>query len=216
MDISTIVALLIITPFWGYYVDSHNGGKRAFIENGEFEVSFVVPNESGWVKQHGDSFGRFTSFIRLIKNDESSNENKEIEAYIIDLDRSFYPISTSIPKVEKIIQEHFDGVLEYRLHDLHIEIYSRNNQCIRIHALLEDARSPGHENTKKWSEQYALLCALPNNQRKAFEIRYYQRYYDNNKDDKFEIRANKLFKSIKIKAGKRSLRAIWRSMLYKY
>jgi len=212
MDIATILVLLIATPFWGYYVDSHNGGKRAFIKNEEFEVSFVVPNESGWVKQYGGG----GSFIRLRKNGESSNEGKEIEAYLINLDGSFYPISNSIKKIEEIIQEHFSDVSEYRLHDLHIEIYSRNNQCIRIYALLEDTRSLEYEKPKKWSEQYALLCALPNNQRKVFEIRYYQRYYENNKDDKFEIRANKLFKSIKIKRGMPSLRAIWRSMLYAY
>lgn len=156
--------------------------------------SFTPPNESGW------SETRSGLNTKLKKAGKSADENEEIEAYLIKLDIPFNPIFSYIEYLKKNIQEAYAKNLEFKLQALDVKEYPKNSQCVRVHLLLEDQRkvSPNNSQPKKWSEQHMLSCGSPKYKRMGFEIRYYQRYYDQNKDDQFKDKVDRLFDSLVI------------------
>jgi len=79
-----------------------------------------------------------------------------------------------------------------------VEEYANSNQCVKIHLLLEDLRSKKAGEQKKWNEQYVLSCSSTISESIGYELRYYQRYYDQNKDDQFAVKADAPFKSVTI------------------
>ncbi|HEY6773356.1 MAG TPA: hypothetical protein VI140_05250, partial [Oxalicibacterium sp.] len=89
---------------------------------------------------------------------------------------------------------------EFKLQTLDIKEYPQNSQCARVYLLLEDLRKVRVDNDqpRKWSEQHMLSCGSPKYKRMGFEIRYYQRYYDQNKDDQLSAKADRLFESLVI------------------
>jgi len=157
------------------------------------EVSVISPKEPGWIRE------RFTdSIVTLKKGNDLSKENQEIEIYITEREPSNQPTPTSTQQIKKNIQNHFDNIKEYKLQDLEVKEYPENNGCVRIYILLEDLENKENNNQKRWSEQHALSCNFPTHQRMGFEIRFYQRYYEQNKDNKFARKADALFKSLKV------------------
>jgi len=213
MEIYTLAVLFafFINPYIGSYIDSHPGGKRVKIfylstegRYREMEASFRVPNEPGWL--HMDtSRGNFDYHSVLLKKNISPNENEEIEFYMIeylrDYERQPDSIDNIIQKKTNDINKYYESVSEYKLHDLDVTEYLEKNKkykCVRTHILLEDMRIKENE-PQRWSEQHALSCSFPVRPRYTFELRYYQRYYDYNKDHLFASKADKLFESVKIK-----------------
>jgi len=180
------------------YSNSHAGGKSAglTLSNGStiLRVKWTTPNEPGWVGYRNNR-----SRTTLIKNGSSPYENQEVEAYIVNRNLSFdHPNDNLHQQMIRNIREYYDGIKEYNLVRLEVNDYSEKKGCIKIYILLEYTQETRNNEQKKWSEQYALSCHFPIHRYMGFELRYYQRYYDNNKDHYFSNKADKLFKSIKI------------------
>jgi len=155
-------------------------------------LSFVSPDEAGWkIMRSGLS-------ASLSKEGSNFKENQEIEAYIIRLDIPFQPVSEYIDKINYNIQNGYKDNQDFRIQALDVDEYPENNQCVKIHLLLEDLSSARNNKPKRWSEQYALSCASLAFKNMGYELRYYQRYYEQNKDDQFENKMDTLFKSVKI------------------
>ncbi|MFJ7565773.1 hypothetical protein ACIQW9_02290 [Herminiimonas sp. NPDC097707] len=155
-------------------------------------LSFGSPDETGWtITKSGLS-------AKLKRDGESADENQEIEAYVIKLDTPFNPISGYIEHLKKNIQEAFVKNQEFSLQTLDVKEYPQNNQCVRVHLLLEYLRNirTYNKQQKRWSEQHIISCGSTKYKRMGFEVRYYQRYYDQNKDDQSSVKADKLFESV--------------------
>lgn len=156
--------------------------------------SFAPPDESGWNETRA---GLSTT---LKKTGKLADENEEIEAYLIKLDTPFNPISSYIEYIKENVQAAYAKNQEFKLQTLDIKEYPQNSQCARVYLLLEDLRKVRVDNDqpRKWSEQHMLSCGSPKYKRMGFEIRYYQRYYDQNKDDQLSAKADRLFESLVI------------------
>jgi len=181
------------------YSNSHAGGKHASLalSNGRtmFHVKWTTPNEPGWVGYRNNK-----SRTTLIRNGNSPYENQEIEAYIVNHNLSFYhPNNYSHQQIIRNIREYYDSIKEYNLVHLEVNDYSENRNCLKIYILLEYMQDTRNNEQKRWSEQHALSCHFPIHRYMGFELRYYQRYYDNNRDHHFSNKAERLFRSLKIK-----------------
>lgn len=200
MKYLTSILLLLFSFSTSAHADttSAQGSKRITIaiadKTSVLGFGFTPPNESGWSETRS---GLSTT---LKKTGKSADENEEIEAYLIKLDIPFNPIFSYIEYLKKNIQEAYAKNLEFKLQALDVKEYPQNSQCVRVHLLLEDQRKVSTNNSqpKKWSEQHMLSCGSPKYKRMGFEIRYYQRYYDQNKDDQFSDKADRLFDSLVI------------------
>jgi|GEM_PF-1113083 len=204
MSNSIIIILYIILSHTTYsqvnsYLDSHAGGRRASVVmphmNKALRVSWIVPNESGWSGYRHNNYGTV-----LIKNKDSLQNNQEIEVYIVENRHLFFYHHDSNllhKEVTSNIKNYYENIKEYSLNFIEVERYAGNKNCLKIHILLEDMQE-GSDKQKRWNEQYALSCRFPFHRHIGFEFRYYQRYYDDNKDYQFSNKAHELFKSIKI------------------
>jgi len=169
------------------------------------EVSVISPEEPGWIRER-----LADNIVTLKKGNNLLKENQEIEIYITERDTSNQPTFISAQQTKNNIQNYFDDIKEYKLQELEAKEYPENNGCVRIHILLEDLESKKNNGQKRWSEQHALSCIFPTHQRMGFEIRFYQRYYEQNKDNQFARKADALFKSLKV-VDRRS-NWIWRAI----
>jgi len=172
----------------GHEAESIQGGERVRIgiidkNSAVLGLSFISPNEAGW------NIIRSGLSITLTKEGDISEENQEIEAYIIRLDTPFQPISQYIEKIRGNLQESYEDDQDIEIQTLNVEEYPENNQCVRTHLLLKDVRTKRNNQQNKWSEQYTLSCASS-----VFE----GMGYENNKDGQFENKVDALFKSVKI------------------
>ena len=64
--------------------------------------------------------------------------------------------------------------------------------------MLEDIQAEPVIKQKRWSEQYALSCGLLKHKGLGFELRYYHRYIDSNKDPQFQEKTVKIIESVVI------------------
>lgn len=157
-------------------------------------LSFMPPDENGWdITKSGLS-------VTLKKSGESADENREIEAYLINLDAPVAPISGYIEKIKKNTQEGYAKNQRFKIRAFEVTEDPRNSQCARVYLLLEDTQPTrtGSTQQKKWSEQHMLSCGSTKYKRMGFEVRYYHRYYEPNKDDQLLNKANKVLESVVI------------------
>ena len=151
-------------------------------------LSFLPPEEDGWqVTNNGLS-------ASVKKDGALAGENREIEAYLITLDTPVTPIADFIERLKKNIQNSFDASNGFKLVLMDIFEDPRDRRCARMHLLLEDMRASNQQ--RKWSEQYALSCGSLKYKRIGFEIRYYNRYYESQKDEHFAAQATKVLDSV--------------------
>ena len=161
---------------------------------GSLGLSFMPPDEEGW------ELKRSKSGVSVIKNGVSKDENKEIEGYIIQLDVPVDPISSYIEQIKKNIQEGYANNPRFKIYAFEVMADPSRPRCVRFHLLLEDikpVRTVNHGYTK-WSEQYVLSCGFLKYKGLGVELRYYDRYYDPNKDSHFAEKADKIFEGVVI------------------
>jgi hypothetical protein len=163
-------------------------------EGGTLGLKFTPPEEDGWnIKRSGTG-------VSMKKNGESDDENKEIEGYIMRPDAPIDPISGYVEQIKKNVQEGYAKNPRFKIKALETMADPSKPRCIRLHLLLEDTkpvRTVSHEYTK-WSEQYVLSCGLLKYKGMGVELRYYDRYYEPNKDNQLAEKANKIFESVVI------------------
>ena len=157
-------------------------------------LSFMPPDENGWdMTKSGMS-------VTLKKSEGSADENREIDAYLINLDAPAIPIASYIERIKKNTLEGYANNEKFKIRALNVTADPNSNQCARVHLLLEDTQPTLALNNKqtKWSEQFVLSCASLKYKRFGFEVRYYHRYYESNKDNKLADHANKVLESVVI------------------
>jgi len=195
MNRTLLLLILFLASCADYRDRPHQDGERvhAIADDAKvvLDISFLSPNEPGWAG------GIFYEWLVMLKKDGAVvEENQEIEAYIINQDMPFHPVASFIQRKKQDIQAYYATVPELKLQALDVREYPENSQCIRIYVLLEDLRSP--KDNKRWSEQHALSCIFPVHQHMGYEIRYYQRYYEQHRDNQFASKADALFKSVRV------------------
>jgi hypothetical protein len=116
------------------------------------------------------------------------------------LDVPVNPISDYIEQIKKNIQEGYAKNPRFKIKVLETMADPSKPQCVRLHLLLEDTkpvRTVSHEYAKL-SEQYVLSCGLLTYKGMGVELRYYDRYYEQNKDNQLAEKANKIFEGVVI------------------
>lgn len=155
-------------------------------------LKFIPPNEDGWTtKNSGLS-------VTLKKITDSEDNSREIEAYLMRVEAPISPISGYIETVRKNILEGYANSKKFKINALEITEDLKDARCARVHLVLEDIQAEPVIKQKRWSEQYALSCGLLKHKGLGFELRYYHRYIDSNKDPQFQEKAVKIIKSVVI------------------
>jgi len=157
-------------------------------------LRLTPPAEDGWNGERNNLGATLTRQGKL------PGENQQIDAYMMTLDTPSASMSEYIDIIKANIQAGYADSKKYRLVSSDVQADPKDTRCARIHVLLEDMQPPptGDSSHKKWSEQYTLSCGLTQVKRLGFEVRYYQRYYDPNKDEHFAEKADKLFQGVAI------------------
>ncbi|MDQ7970441.1 MAG: hypothetical protein REI95_12440 [Oxalicibacterium faecigallinarum] len=191
-----VVFLLSFNTSLHAETDPANESKRVMIgitdqSGSAIGLSLIPPNEPNWdTKKAGLS-------ITLKRAGKATDENQEIEAYMIRLDKPFHPVSTYMEQIRKNTEEGYKKNPDFKLSAFDIKEYPQNPQCVRVYMLLEDVRTTRADlSQKKWSEQHMLSCGLSKHKRIGFEVRYYNRHYDQNKDELFATKADRLFETV--------------------
>ena len=152
-------------------------------------LSFLPPEEDGWqVTNNGLS-------ASVKKDGALAGENREIEAYLITLDTPVTPIADFIERLKKNIQNSFDASNGFKLVLMDIFEDPRDRRCARTHLVLENVRTSNNQQ-RKWSEQYTLSCGSLKYKQIGFEVRYYNRYFESQKDEYFAAQATKVLDSV--------------------
>jgi hypothetical protein len=159
---------------------------------GAMGLTFTPPEEDGWkITKSGVS-------VSLKKNGASADENKEIEAYLMNLDVPINPISGYVEQIKKNTLDGYGNDSRFKILALEVVPDNAKSQCARVHLLLEDKkplRTVSHEHIKL-SEQYVLSCGSLKYKGMGVEVRYYDRYYEPKKDNQLAEKANKIFESV--------------------
>ena len=156
-------------------------------EGGLLGLEFSPPEGEGWIiKRSGTG-------ISVKKNGASADENTEIEGYIIRLDAPIEPISGYIERIKKNIQKGYESNSRLEIKLLEVIADPTRSRCAKFHILLQD-----RTDTRWYSEQYALSCGLQKYKGMGVELRYFDRYYEQNKDNQFAEKANRILESIVI------------------
>ncbi|MES2499382.1 MAG: hypothetical protein V4570_02515 [Pseudomonadota bacterium] len=161
---------------------------------GTLGLKFTPPEEDGWITK------RSGAGVSLTKKGVTDDENKEIEGYIIRLDTSADPISSYVSQIKRNIEKGYAGDSKFKIRTLEAMADPANPLCARVHLILEDTKPVRtvSNDDKKWSEQYLLSCGFAKFKGMGVELRYYDRYYDANKDNQLAEKANKIFESVVI------------------
>jgi hypothetical protein len=225
MKFTVLFSALALAMITGAYAEPAQHGKIERLRigiatpNGSATgMSFLPPDEKGWdIKRSGLS-------VTLKKKGESPDENREIEAYMINLDVPASPISAYIERIKTNTQDAYADDDRYRIAAFEVSEDPKYSLCARVHLLLEDALEDELENTledrleyrlenaskkpqpmqagsqqkKIWSEQYMISCGSQKYKRIGFEVRYYHRFYEPNRDAQLLGKANKVLDSILI------------------
>ena len=156
-------------------------------ESGMLGLEFSPPEGEGWnIKRSGTG-------ISVKKNGASADENTEIEAYIIRLDAPVEPISGYIEKIKTNIQKGYESNSRLEIKLLEVIADPTRSRCAKFHILLQD-----RTDTKWYSEQYALSCGLQKFKGMGVELRYFDRYYEQNRDNQLAEKANRILESMVI------------------
>ncbi len=158
-------------------------------------LRFIPPDEDGW------SIERSGLSVTLKKNSGSDSDSREIEAYLIRLDTPISPISNYIETIRRNTVEGYARSNKFKISTLEIAEDPKDTRCARVHLLLEGLQSDAVVQQRKWSEQYMLSCGLLKHKGLGFELRYYHRYLDSNKDTQFGEKARKVLESVILEDG---------------
>jgi hypothetical protein len=156
-------------------------------DGGVLGLEFSPPEGGGW------SIKRSGAGISVKKKGASANENTEIEGYIIKLDMPMEPISDYIERIKKNIQKDYETNSRFEIKLLEVVADPARPSCAKFHVLLQD-----RTDTKWYSEQYALSCGLKKYRGMGVELRYFNRYYEQNRDGQLAEEANRILESIVI------------------
>ncbi len=195
--ISVIATFVIVTGAWAQDLTKKQEPIRIGISDQQgtsVGLSFMPPDEVGW------SITRNGLEASLKMKGMSDDENSQIEAFLITLDTPVIPIARFIERIRKNVTEGYEKDSRFKVVTLEVTEDRNIHQCARVHMLLEDlkpVRTVAHQH-KKFSEQYALACGLLKNSNVGFEIRYYHRFYEPNKDGRLEGKADDIFTTIAI------------------
>ncbi len=177
--------------------DSGDGKESKFVAVGisdksgsSIALKFIPPDEDGW------SMERSGLSVTLQKNTGSDDDSREIEAYLIRLDTPISPMSGYIETIRRNTMEGYASSKQFKVSALEITEEPKDARCARVHLLLEGIQSDPLAQQTRWSEQYMLSCGLLKHKGLGFELRYYHRYLEPNKDAEFGEKANKLFESV--------------------
>jgi hypothetical protein len=172
------------TNFIGIGISDKSGSSVA--------LKFIPPEEDGWsAKNSGLS-------VSLKNINDSEDNNREIEAYLMRVEAPISPISGYIETIRRNILEGVANSKRFKVNALEITEDSKDARCVRFHLVLEGIEAEAATKQKKWSEQFALSCGLLKRKGLGFELRYYHRYLDSNKDLQFREKAVKLIESVVI------------------
>lgn len=154
-------------------------------EGGKLGLEFSPPEGDGWkIKRSGTG-------ISVKKNGASADENTEIEGYIIRLDAPIEPMSGYIEKIKENIQKGYIGNSRLEIKLLEVIANPERSRCAKFHILLQD-----RTDTKWYSEQYLLSCGLQKYKGMGVELRYLDRYYEQNRDNQLTEKANRILESV--------------------
>ena len=156
-------------------------------EGGVLGLAFAPPEGEGWKIQ------RSGTGVSVKKNGASADENTEIEGYIVRLDAPIEPISGYIERIKKNIQKGYERNSRLEIKLLEVIADPKRSSCAKFHILLQD-----RTDTKWYSEQYALSCGLQKYKGMGVELRYFDRYYEQNRDSQLAEKANRILESIVI------------------
>lgn len=103
-----------------------------------------------------------------------------------------HAIGLSEPSIKRLFSGGDCGLdrLEQICHFLHLEFADLFKTTPRKRKLITKQ--------KRWNEQYALSCGLLKRKGLGFELRYYHRYLDSNKDLQLREKAIKIIESVVI------------------
>jgi hypothetical protein len=155
-------------------------------------LKFNPPDEAGWSEKNSGLS------VTLKNSNDSEDNNREIEAYLMRVEAPISPISGYIETMRRNILEGVANSKRFKVNALEITEDSKDARCVRLHLLLEGIEAEPVTKQKRWSEQYALSCGLLKRKGLGFELRYYHRYLDSNKDLQFREKAVKLIESVVI------------------
>ena len=176
---------------------SDDGRESKFVGIGMADKSgtaiglrFIPPHEDDW---HIDNTGLSATLKNKASSDSSSSE---IEAYLIKLDTPILPIANYIETIKRNTLEGYARSQYWKISALEVSEDPNDMRCARVHLLLEAVGKPQAQvQPRKWSEQYVLSCGLLKHKGLGFEVRYYHRYLDSNKDAQFENKARSMLAS---------------------
>jgi len=195
LGISVISTFVIVAGAWAQDLTKKQDPIRIGISDQQgtsIGLSFMPPDDASW------NITRDGLEVSLRKKGMSEDENSQIEAFLITLDTPAIPITSFIERIRKNTTEGYEKNSRFKIITLDVTEDSNIHQCARVHVLLEDlkpVRTVAHEH-KKFSEQHTLACGLLKNRNVGFEIRYYHRFYEPNKDDQLESKANDIFTTV--------------------
>lgn len=155
-------------------------------------LQFIPPNEDGWSTKNSG----LSVTLKNITNSEDNNH--EIEAYLMRISATISPISEYIEAVKRNILDGYASSKMFKINTLEITEDLKDARCARVHLVLEEVQAELVIKQKRWSEQYALSCGLLKHKGLGFELRYYHRYLDSNKDPQFREKAIKVIESVVI------------------
>ncbi len=155
-------------------------------------LKFTPPDETGWSEKNSGLS------VTLKNSNDSEDNNREIEAYLMRVDAPISPISGYIETMRRNILEGVANSKRFKVNALEITEDSKDARCVRLHLLLEGIEAEPVTKQKRWSEQYALSCGLHKSKGLGFEMRYYHRYLDSNKDLQLREKAVKIIESVVI------------------
>ena len=197
MKYAAVLVVLCTLASVNANADSGNTDNPKFVGIGVTDNSgtsmglrFTPPNEDGWITE------RSGLSVTLKKNAASNNDNREIEAYLIRLNSPISPISSYIDALRRNTVEGYANSKKFKISRLEITEDPKDSRCARVHLLLEGIQLDQATQEIQWSEQYMLSCGLLKNKGFGFELRYYHRYLEPNKDKQFGEEAGKVLESV--------------------
>jgi hypothetical protein len=164
----------------------------SFKDGSAVAFKFLPPDEDGWVMT------RPGGSVSLKKNAGSSTDSMEIEAYMMRLDTPIEPMSNYIETIKRNITEGYERNKNFKISAFEVNEDPRDARCARVHLLLERIQPSQETQERRWSEQYVLSCGSLKTKGLGFDLRFYHRYLESNKDAQFAEKARKVLDSAEL------------------
>ncbi len=130
-------------------------------------------------------------------NAGSTDNSKKIEAYMTRPDVPITPLSGYIENIKRKLEQSHSSSPLVTLDSLQVSGYPADKRCVRIHLRLQ-LREPAADGQRQWAEQYTLSCGSLHYGDVGYELRYFHRYVDANRDLQLEAKANQVLASMVI------------------